>query len=58
MTVIEKMQGKSEKNDSWMFRSQSEVVEFFRIFSKYTPARPDIKQARETEKRPMERFIF
>ena len=45
--------GRSEKSDSCTLRTQRSVVEFLSTISKYTPARPDVKQAAATARNPL-----
>jgi hypothetical protein len=45
--------GRSEKRDSCTLRTQRSAVEFLSTISKYTPARPDVKQAAATARNPL-----
>src|SRR6266403_5917944 len=45
--------GSSEKRESCTLRTQRSVVEFLSTISKYTPARPDVKQAAATARKPL-----
>jgi hypothetical protein len=45
--------GSSEKRESWTLRTQRSAVEFLITISKYTPARPDVKQAAATARKPL-----
>ena len=45
--------GSSEKRESCTLRTQRSAVEFLITISKYTPARPDVKQAAATARKPL-----
>jgi hypothetical protein len=45
--------GRSEKRESCTLRTQRSAVEFLITISKYTPARPDVKQAAATARKPL-----
>lgn len=45
--------GTSEKSDSWTLRTHRSALEFLSTISKYTPARPDVKQAAVTAPNPL-----
>lgn len=46
-----------EKRESWTLRIQRSAWEPLRTFSKYTPARPEVKQAAETAENPLKGLI-
>jgi hypothetical protein len=45
--------GSSEKRESCTLRTQRSAVEFLSTISKYTPAKPDVKQAAATARKPL-----
>jgi len=45
--------GSSEKRESWTLRTQRSVVEPLSTISKYTPARPEVKHAAATARKPL-----
>ena len=45
--------GTSEKRDSWTLRTHKSAFEFLSTISKYTPARPEVKQAAVTAPNPL-----
>jgi len=45
--------GRREKRESCTLRTQRSVLEFLSTISKYTPARPDVKQAAATARKPL-----
>jgi hypothetical protein len=49
--------GSSEKRESCTLRTQRSAVEFLITISKYTPARPDVKQAAATARKPLKGII-
>lgn len=50
--------GRRENKDSWTFRTHRSALEFLRTISKYTPARPDVKQAAVTAPKPLSGLIM
>jgi len=47
-----------EKRESWTLRTQRSAFEFLRTISKYTPAKPEVKQAAVTAAKPVRGFIW
>lgn len=45
--------GRRENKANWTFRTHRSAFEFLRTISKYTPARPDVKQAAVTAPKPL-----
>lgn len=50
--------GMRENNDSCTLRTQRSALEFFNTISKYTPARPEVKQAAVTAPKPLRGFMM
>lgn len=49
--------GSSEKRESCTLRTHRSVAEFLSTISKYTPAKPDVKQAAATARNPLNGII-